>query len=38
MSNRAAVMTELEHIEIRELPEPEPGPRQAVVRIHAVGV
>jgi L-iditol 2-dehydrogenase len=38
MSNRAAVMTELEHIEIQELPEPEPGPRQAVVRIHAVGV
>ena len=38
MSNRAAVMTELEHIEIQELPEPEPGPMQAVVRIHAVGV
>lgn len=38
MSNRAAVMTELEHIEIQELPEPEPGPKQAVVRIHAVGV
>jgi len=38
MSNRAAVMTKLEHIEIQELPEPEPGPRQAVVRVHAVGV
>ncbi|HEV7420151.1 MAG TPA: NAD(P)-dependent alcohol dehydrogenase [Mycobacterium sp.] len=38
MSNRAAVMTKLEHIEIQELPEPEPGPKQAVVRIHAVGV
>jgi L-iditol 2-dehydrogenase len=31
-------MTELERIEIQELPEPEPGPKQAVVRIHAVGV
>jgi L-iditol 2-dehydrogenase len=31
-------MTKLEHIEIKELPEPEPGPMQAVVRIHAVGV
>lgn len=38
MANRAAVMTELERIEIQELPEPEPGPKQAVVRIHAVGV
>jgi L-iditol 2-dehydrogenase len=31
-------MTKLEQIEIQELPEPEPGPMQAVVRIHAVGV
>jgi L-iditol 2-dehydrogenase len=38
MPNRAAVMTELEHIEIQEIPEPEPGPTQAVVRIEAVGV
>ncbi|MET0452716.1 MAG: NAD(P)-dependent alcohol dehydrogenase [Mycobacterium sp.] len=38
MSNRAAVMTELEHIEIQQLPEPEPGPKEAVVRVHAVGV
>ncbi|MCW2732970.1 MAG: NAD(P)-dependent alcohol dehydrogenase [Mycobacterium sp.] len=38
MTNRAAVMTKLEQIEIQELPEPEPGPMQAVVRIHAVGV
>jgi L-iditol 2-dehydrogenase len=38
MSNRAAVMTELEHIEIQEVPEPEPGPLEAVVRIEAVGV
>jgi L-iditol 2-dehydrogenase len=38
VTNRAAVMTKLEHIEIKELPEPEPGPMQAVVRIHAVGV
>lgn len=38
MPNRAAVMTELEHIEIKQIPEPEPEPMQAVVRIHAVGV
>ena len=38
MPNRAAVMTKLEHIEIQEIPEPEPGPTQAVVRIEAVGV
>lgn len=38
MSNRAAVMTELEHLEVREVPEPGPGPREAVVRIEAVGV
>lgn len=38
MSNRAAVMTELEHIEVQDVPEPEPGPMEAVVRIEAVGV
>jgi L-iditol 2-dehydrogenase len=38
MSNRAAVMTELEHIEVREVPDPAPGSREAVVRIEAVGV
>lgn len=38
MSNRAAVMTALETIEIREVPEPVPEPHQAVVRVEAVGV
>ncbi len=38
MSNRAAVMTELENIVIEERPDPDPGPQQAVVRIEAVGV
>ena len=38
MSNRAAVMPELNSIEIRELPDPAPQPHQAVVRIEAVGV
>jgi L-iditol 2-dehydrogenase len=38
VSNRAAVMTSLEHIELQDLPDPEPGPMQAVVRIEAVGV
>ena len=38
MSNRAAVMTELKRIEIKDIPVPEPGPAEAVVRIHAVGV
>lgn len=36
--NRAAVMTELETIEIMERPEPTPEPMQAVVRVEAVGV
>jgi L-iditol 2-dehydrogenase len=38
MSNRAAVMTELEKIVIEERPEPDPGPQEAVVRVEAVGV
>lgn len=38
MSNRAAVMTKLEHIEIKEIPTPEPAPHEAVVRIESVGV
>ncbi|MEJ7744477.1 MAG: alcohol dehydrogenase catalytic domain-containing protein [Nocardioidaceae bacterium] len=38
MPNRAAVMTELGKLSIEERPEPTPGPRQAVVRIEAVGV
>lgn len=38
MSNRAAVMTGLEQIEIKEIPDPEPGPMEAVVSIEAVGV
>jgi L-iditol 2-dehydrogenase len=36
--NRAAVMTELEHIVIEDRPLAEPGPMQAVVRVEAVGV
>jgi L-iditol 2-dehydrogenase len=36
--NRAAVMTGIGEIEIEERPDPSPGPRQAVVRIEAVGV
>ena len=38
MSNRAAVMTELGKIVLEDRPEPVPGPKQAVVRIEAVGV
>lgn len=38
MSNLAAVMPELGRIEIQEVPEPEPGPRDAIVAIEAVGV
>jgi L-iditol 2-dehydrogenase len=38
MPNRAAVMTELGHIEIQERPDPRPAPHEAVVRIRAVGV
>jgi L-iditol 2-dehydrogenase len=38
MSNRAAVMTALNEIKIQERPIPTPGPREAVVRIEAVGV
>lgn len=38
MSNLAAVMPELGRIEIQDVGEPEPGPRDAVVRIEAVGV
>lgn len=38
MSNRAAVMPELQSIEIREVPDPVPQPHQAVVRVEAVGV
>lgn len=38
MANRAAVMTEIGKIAVQERPEPSPGPRQAVVRIEAVGV
>jgi L-iditol 2-dehydrogenase len=38
MKNMAAVMTGLNTIEIQERPMPVPGPRQAVVRIQAVGV
>lgn len=38
MPNRAAVMTELRHIEVQDVPEPRPGPREAVVRLEAVGV
>lgn len=38
MPNRAAVMPELNSIEIREVPDPAPLPHQAVVRIEAVGV
>lgn len=38
MSNRAAVMTELGHIEVQQRPVPEPRPHEAVVRVEAVGV
>lgn len=38
MSNRAAVMTELNTIVIEERPEPDPRAMEAVVRIEAVGV
>ena len=38
MSNRAAVMTGLETIEIQDVPEPLPQPHEAVVRVEAVGV
>lgn len=38
MSNRAAIMTELNKIVIEERPEPDPRPMEAVVRIEAVGV
>ena len=38
MTNRAAVMTELEHIEIQERPDSQPAPHEAVVRTEAVGV
>lgn len=38
MSNYAAVMPEIGRIEIEDVGEPAPGPRQAVVQIEAVGV
>lgn len=38
MANRAAVMTDLETIEIQDVPDPQPEPHQAVVRVEAVGV
>lgn len=38
MSNHAAVMPELGRIDIQPVPEPEPGPREAVVQMEAVGV
>jgi L-iditol 2-dehydrogenase len=38
VSNRAAVMTELNKIVIQERPEPDPRPMEAVVRVEAVGV
>lgn len=38
MPNYAAVMPELGRIELRDVGEPAPGPREAVVRMEAVGV
>ncbi|MGO1770102.1 MAG: NAD(P)-dependent alcohol dehydrogenase [Microbacterium sp.] len=38
MSNRAAVMTELGRIELRDVPVEEPGLGQATVRVESVGV
>jgi len=38
MPNYAAVMPELGRIEIQDVGDPAPGPRDAVVRIEAVGV
>ncbi|WP_205631759.1 NAD(P)-dependent alcohol dehydrogenase [Microbacterium sediminis] len=38
MTNLAAVMTEIGRIDVRDVPDPVPGAREAVVRIEAVGV
>jgi len=38
MTNVAAVMPELGRIELQDVPEPQPAPREAVVQIEAVGV
>jgi L-iditol 2-dehydrogenase len=38
MTNIAAVMPELGRIELQEVPEPQPAPREAIVQIEAVGV
>lgn len=38
MPNLAAVMPELGTIDVRDVGEPQPGPRDAVVRIESVGV
>lgn len=38
MVNLAAVMPELGRIEIQEMPAAEPGPREATVRVRAVGI
>lgn len=38
MPNRAAVMPEVSRIEIEDVNEPTPRPRQAVVQIEAVGI
>jgi len=38
MSNSAAVMTEPGHIEVQEVAYPEPGEREVVVAVEAVGV
>lgn len=38
MANRAAVMTDIDTIEVQERPEPVAGPGEAVIAIRAVGV
>lgn len=38
MDNLAAVMTEIGRIDVRDVGEPSPGAREAIVRIEAVGV
>jgi L-iditol 2-dehydrogenase len=38
VTNYAAVMPSLGTIEIKDVPDPAPGPREAVVRMEAVGV
>ena len=38
MKNRAAYMTELDHMEIREVPVPEPKAKEVLVQLEYVGI